>query len=127
MFRGIDGVLLYSEDSKRLADFYKEKVGLDVDFTGEYGEDKKDVFYMFKVGDSKQFGVLHHSKVKGKNKQPERYMINFEVKNIDEAVAKMKKNKVKMIQDIYHVEDYGQIATFEDIDGNYFQLVQVRP
>ena len=126
MFRGVDAILLYSSDPKRLAEFYKDKVGMSVDMTGEYGEDKRDVFYMFKVGESKQFGVLHHSKIKGKNKQPERYMINFEVKNIEEAVGKLKKNKVKMVADIYHVQDYGQIATFEDIDGNYFQLVQVR-
>ena len=126
MFRGIDSILLYSEDPKKLADFYKDKVGLELGETGEYGEDKKDVFYGFKVGDSKLFAVLHHSKITGKNKQPERYMINFEVKNIEEAVEKLKKNKVKMVADIYHVEDYGKIATFEDIDGNYFQLVQVR-
>src|SRR3990167_11021781 len=124
MFRGVDAILLYSSDPKRLAEFYKDKVGMSVDMTGEYGEDKRDVFYMFKVGESKQFGVLHHSKIKGKNKQPERYMINFEVKNIEAAVGKLKKNKVKLIADIYHVQDYGKIATFEDVDGNYFQLVQ---
>ena len=39
----------------------------------------------------------------------------------------VKKNKGKLVADIYHVEDYGKIATFEDIDGNYFQLAQVRP
>ena len=126
MYRGIDAILLYSQDPKKLADFYKEKVGFTLEMTGEYGEDVKDTFYMFKVGDSKQFGVLHHSKVKGKNKEPERYMINFEVKDIEAAVGKLKKNKVKLIADIYHVQDYGKIATFEDIDGNYFQLVQVR-
>ena len=81
---------------------------------------------MAMVSTMRQYKRLHHSKIKGKNKQPERYMINFEVKNIEEAVGKLKKNKVKMVADIYHVQDYGQIATFEDIDGNYFQLVQVR-
>ena len=127
MFRGIDAVLLYSNDPKKLADFYKEKVGIENEMTGEYGDDPLDVFYMFNVGDSKQFGVLHHSKIKSKNKEPFSYMINFEVKNIEETVGRLKKNKVKLIQDIYHVEDYGKIATFEDIDGNYFQIVQVRP
>jgi len=125
MFRGIDAILLYSQDADKLADFYKDKVGLDVTVMGEYGEEKEKV-YTVKAGESKQMAILHHSKVKGKNKEPERYMINFEVKNIENAVEKLVKNKVKQIADIYHVEDYGKIATFEDIDGNYFQLVQVR-
>ena len=53
-------------------------------------------------------------------------MINLEVDDIEKEVERLKKAKVKLIQDIYHIEDYGKIATFEDIDGNYFQLVQVR-
>jgi len=127
MFRGIDGILLYSQDPEKLASFYKEKVGMEIGESAEYGEDYKDKFYGFKVGDSEQFVVLHHSNIKGKNKEPYRFMINFEVKNIEEAVNRLKQNKVRLIQDIYHVENYGKIATFEDIDGNYFQLVQVRP
>jgi predicted enzyme related to lactoylglutathione lyase len=71
--------------------------------------------------------IVDHSKVTGKNRQPERYMINFEVDDIEKEVARMKKNKVKLVTDIYHVENYGRIATFEDIEGNYFQFVQVRP
>jgi len=31
-----------------------------------------------------------------------------------------------LVQDTYHIEGYGYISTFEDVDGNYFQLVQVR-
>lgn len=125
MFRGIDAILLYSQDADKLAVFYKEKVGLDVSVMGEYGEEKVKI-YGVKVGESKQLVIMNHTKVKGKNKEPERYMINYEVKNIEEAVGKLTKNKVKKIQDTYHIEDYGKVATFEDIDGNYFQLVQVR-
>jgi len=38
----------------------------------------------------------------------------------------LKKAGVKVVAEIYHVEGYGWLATFEDLDGNYFQLVQVR-
>ncbi|OGG01654.1 hypothetical protein A2W14_07195 [Candidatus Gottesmanbacteria bacterium RBG_16_37_8] len=126
MFRGIDSILLYSENPDRLAEFYEEKVGLKVGLMGEYGDDFKEKVYEVKAGDSKQLAILHHSKIKGKNKQPERYMVNFEVKDIEKMVEKLVKNKVKLVRKLYHVEDYGKIATFEDIDGNYFQLVQVR-
>ena len=53
-------------------------------------------------------------------------MINFEVDKIEPEVERVKKAGAKLIQEIYHVESYGYIATFEDIDGNYFQLVQVQ-
>lgn len=123
MIRGLDGILLSSENTDKLAEFYREVVGLKQ--TGEYemGEDGKS---LFEFADVKLY-INPHDKVKGKNKNPERFMLNFEVKDIEEAVGKLKKNKANLIQDIYHVEGYGQIATFEDPDGNYFQLVQVRP
>ena len=64
--------------------------------------------------------------MKGKNKNPERYMINFEVDDIKKEVKRLDKAKVKKIADTYHLEGYGWVVTFADIDGNYFQLVQVR-
>ena len=41
---------------------------------------------------------------------------------VDKEVKKLAGKKVKKIQDKYHLEGYGYIATY----GNYFQLVQVR-
>jgi len=126
MIRGIDSVLLFSKDPKNLADFYKQKVGLEVELVGEYGNNFEEKIFGVKAGDSNLLSILHHSKLKGPNKEPERFMINFEVDNIEESVSKLEKNGVKKIQEIYHVEDYGKIATFEDPDKNYFQMVQVR-
>lgn len=100
MIKAIESVLLFSENPEKLAEFYKETLGLRVGMEGEYG---------------------------GKNREPERYMVNFEVDDIENEVKKLEKAKVKKIQDIYHVQDYGKIATFVDPDGNYFQLVQTRP
>lgn len=123
MITGVESVLLYSENLEKLAGFYREKIGLKVDLEGEYGEDYKEKIFAVHTGKTSLIYILHHSKIKGKNKQPERYMINFEVDNIEKEVARLVKNKVKKIQDIYHIEDYGKIATFEDSDGNYFQIV----
>ncbi|MDO8658322.1 MAG: VOC family protein [Candidatus Levybacteria bacterium] len=125
MVKGIESIMFFSEDADALSEFYKEKVGLEVDFEGEMGE-KNESVYIFKIKDGSGFGIMGHSKVKGKNKEPERIMINFEVDDIEKEVKKLHDAGVKRIQNIYHVEDYGLIATFEDIDGNYFQLVQVK-
>jgi predicted enzyme related to lactoylglutathione lyase len=127
LLSGFDAVTLFSENATKLAKFYKEKVGLKS--TGEFvmGEGKSQAnVYMFEFTKTSDFGIIDHSKIKGKNKNPERYLINFEVDDIKKEVSRLKKAKVKVITDIYHVEGYGWIATFVDVDGNFFQFVQVR-
>lgn len=125
MVRGIEGVNLFSENAKKLADFYKEKVGLKTSIEAEMGENGEEV-YGFEFGEGAGLNIIDHSKVKGRNSQPKRIMFNLEVSRIEEEVERLDKAGVKKIQDTYHVEGYGYIATFEDADGNYFQLVQVR-
>lgn len=124
MIRKIDGVLLSSPNAKKLAAFYTDKVGVKFGFEAEMGKGDK-VFGASWKG-STDFVVLDHSKVKGRSGQPERYMLNFEVDDIKKEFKKLKKAKVKVVAPIYHIESYGHVATFEDIDGNYFQFVQIR-
>src|SRR3989344_6247561 len=124
MIKGIDIITIFSESAKKLAEFYEKKVGLKNSEVFEMGDDGDEAYmYEFK---GCGFAIIDHSKVKGKNKNPERYIINFEVDKIDEEISRLKKASVKVVQDKYHVEGYGWIATFEDLDGNYFQFVQVR-
>lgn len=124
MIKKVDAVLLSSPNAKKLSAFYTDKVGIKFQFEGEMG-DGDNVFGASWKG-SNDFIVMDHSKVKGKNRQPERYMINFEVDNIEKEFKRLKSAGVKIVAPIYHIEDYGYTATFEDPDGNYFQLVQVR-
>lgn len=124
MIKGIDAILIGSEDSQVLADFYKDKVGLEMANEMEMGEDGTKGFEL-KAGNFTLY-LTDHSEVKGKASDPERMMINFEVDDAEAEVEKLTKAGVKVIKELYHVEGYGLIATFEDPDGNYFQLVQVR-
>lgn len=125
MIRGVDSVLISSENPKVLADFYKDKVGLTFEDEFEYGE-KGEAGFMFKVG-STGLTILPHDLVKGKNPNPARIMLNIEVDDEEVEVKRLKDAGVKVVADTYHVEGYGLITTFEDPDGNYFQFVQVKP
>jgi len=125
MFKGIESIILFSENAKNLADFYKEKLGLKLTMEAEVGEEGEEL-YGFEFEDGPSLTIMDHSKVKGKNGNPERIIFNLEVDNIENEVKNLDEAGVKKIQDTYHVEGYGYIATFEDTDGNYFQLVQVR-
>jgi len=125
MIKGIEGITIFSQNASKLAKFYEQKVGLKITFEAVIGE-KDEGLYVFEMPAGSAFYIVDHSEVKGKNKTPARTIINFEVGNIKEDVKKLEKAGVKKIQDIYHMEDYGYIATFEDVDGNYFQLVQTK-
>lgn len=127
MIKGIENLLLFSENPDELASFYKDKVGLAITFEGIMGEGEEEKgFYMFEFKGGSSISIMHHSQVLGKAKEPQRIMFNLEVENIEKESNNLKEKGIKVIQDIYHVEDYGRIATFEDLDGNYFQLVQIK-
>ncbi len=124
MIRGIESILLNSAGAEKLAKFYKDIVGLKQ--TGEFEMgDGGEKAIMFELGDV-TLAILDHSKVKGKNKTPERFIINFEVSDIEKEFKRLTKAGVKVQQDIYHVEGYGLIATFIDPEGNFFQTVQIK-
>ena len=123
MIRGMEGILIGSPSAKKLSDFYKNKVGLKLTFEAVMGEN--DEIYSFEMKGCNLY-INDHSEVKGKNKNPQRLIFNLEVDNIEKEVKRLDKAHVKKIKDIYHIEEYGKVATFEDTDGNYFQLVQTR-
>lgn len=124
MILGLEGILIGSENAKKLGKFYKDVLGLKMTEEMEYGDDNSYgiSFDLGKVG----LWISDHSKVKGKSVLPDRVMFNLEVDDIEKEVARLKKENVKVVADIYHVEDYGYVSTFADPDGNYFQLVKTR-
>lgn len=124
MIRGVESLTLFSENAGKLAEFYQKKVGLSLTTDAELGD--KDQLFGFEMSQGSGFYIVDHSKVKGRSKEPDRVIFNLEVDNIEDAVKKLDQQGVKKVQDTYHVEGYGLIATFEDLDGNYFQFVQVR-
>ena len=124
MIKQLESVTLFSQSAKKLAAFYRDKVGLKVKFEAVMGEHDEEMYEMDVKGG---LYIVDHSKVKGKRKEPERIIINLEVDDIKKEVSRLKKAKVPVVADTYHIEGYGYLATFKDIDGNFFQFVQVRP
>lgn len=124
MIRALEAVIISAENAENLAKFYREKVGLKQSEEMEIG-DKGEKGYDFDIIGTGLY-ILDHSDIKGKNPLGARVMFNLEVDDIEKEFERLKKEGVKVIQETYHVEEYGLIATFEDPDGNYFQFVQVR-
>ncbi len=124
MIKGLESILIGSANATKLAEFYRETLGLKQTMEFEMG-DKNEAGFSFDLGTT-TLVVMDHSEVKGKNPNPQRLILNLEVSDIEKEAARLAKMKVKKKQDIYHIEEYGYVATFIDPDGNFFQLVQVR-
>ncbi|MCL5970078.1 MAG: VOC family protein [Patescibacteria group bacterium] len=124
MILSAEGIIVFSENAKKLSDFYEEKVGLEITFEAKMTEDSQNLF-AFEMEEGSVLYIVDNKKVRGKNKDPNRIMISFEFDDIKEEVKRLKDNGVRLIQDIYSVIDYGLVSIFEDLDGNHFQIVQI--
>lgn len=110
-------ILVFSEDPGQLKKFYEKVLKKSPEWVdaGYFGFDCGSTYLV----------IGPHKKVKGKSKSPERIMINFEVNDVKSEFERIKKDvKAKVVAEPYEMggEDL-LIATFEDPDGNYFQLM----
>ncbi len=110
-------VMIFSEDPKRLADFYRKILQKDPDWS-EHG------YYGFKVDK----GVIifgPHDRVQGRNGNPERVLFNFEARDVKGEFERIRKLGASVVAEPYNPDEDGRmtIATFSDPDNNYFQLV----
>ena len=107
--------MLGSKNPKTMSEFYQKVFAkapdmVDGDWSG------------WQVGAS-FFGVGMHSEVGPKNPDPARIMLNFETNSIQEEFARIKSLGAKVIKEPYEMGGGMWVATFEDPDGNYFQLI----
>jgi predicted enzyme related to lactoylglutathione lyase len=109
-------VMLYSENPKKLTDFYKKVFEKEPEWSdGDYSA--------FKAGNG-SIMIGKHDKVKGNNKTPERMMFNLETKEVVQEFERIKKFGTKVVAEPYDPmpKSKALIATLSDPDGNYFQL-----
>lgn len=112
----LNSILIGTKQLKVLATFYEKVLGRPADMV-----DEKNGFYGWQVGSS-NMGLLDHSEMHGKTKDPGRVMLNFETNQVKEEFERIKALGAMVIRAPYQLDD-SWIATLADPDGNYFQLV----
>lgn len=112
----LNSILLFSENPRKLVDFYKKVLKKDVEWAS--GD-----FSGFKAGDG-YLMIGPHTQVKGKSKNPERVIFNFETSAVREEFDRIKGFGAPVIAAPYHPgeEPSMWLATLADPDGNFFQL-----
>jgi predicted enzyme related to lactoylglutathione lyase len=112
----LNSIMIGTKQSKTLSAFYEKVLGKPADMAdGENG------FFGWNVGNG-YIGVLEHSEMGGKTKDPGRVMINFETAQVKEEFERIKAIGATVVREPYEMGN-GWIATLADPDGNYFQLM----
>jgi predicted enzyme related to lactoylglutathione lyase len=116
----LNSVVIGSEDSKKLADFYTGVLGPPMP---QWSDDASGWFGFQAGGNGLVIGP--HSEVKGRSPQPGRIMLNFETADVKVEFDRIKALGAEVVAEPYEPEGGAgmQMCTFADPDGNYFQLV----
>lgn len=112
-------LMIGSQDPKTLSDFYSKVL----DKKPEW-EDAENGWYGFGIGTS-SIAIGPHSDVSGTNSEPARLMINIAVQDPVGEYERVKATGAKVIAEPYDAGDGSGkmvLSTFEDPDGNYFQI-----
>jgi len=114
-------VMICSEDPQGLSAFYTKVLGEPA---------WQDMGYVGWQAGNGMLLIGPHSEVKGRNDMPGRIMVNFETPDVKAEFERIKGLGVAVQHEPYQpggaTEDLW-LATFEDPDGNYFQLASPMP
>jgi len=111
-----NGILIGSEDPKRLSDYYRKLFGEPTWDDGGYTT--------WLIG-SAGVSIGPHSEVKGRNEQPGRIIWNIETPDVKGEFDRLVAAGATVVKEPYGLGDEveGSICTFADPDDNYFQLM----
>jgi len=112
----LNSIMIGTKQSKVMVPFYEKVIGKPPEMA-----DPENGFFGWVVGNS-MVGVLEHSEMGGKTKDPGRIMLNFETTQVKEEFERIKALGAVVIRAPYEM-DGEWIATLADPDGNYFQLL----
>jgi predicted enzyme related to lactoylglutathione lyase len=112
----LNSVMIGTKQTKTLTVFYEKVLGKPPDMA-----DPDNGFYGWQIGSS-YIGILEHSEMGGKTKDPGRIMLNFETAQVKDEFERIKALGAMVIRAPYELGG-GWIATLADPDGNYFQLI----
>ena len=119
MALNLNSIMLGSEDSKKLADFYSQVLGA----PNPDWSDEANGWFGFQAGEG-GLVIGAHSEVHGQNEQPGRIMLNFSTPDVKGEFERIKGVGAKVVAEPYEPGggDGMLMCTFADPDGNYFQL-----
>lgn len=122
MFQKISTILIWSENFRKLADWYREIFNLNVVEELDHPQDT-GVLLSFPQ-DGPWLWIGQHSEILGKNKEGARNMFNINVESVSVAYEYLSEKGVTVIAKPFKAPTIDKyFATFADPDGNYVQII----
>lgn len=120
LVKNISAILIWSENFRALANWYKETFDLQVEEELNHPDDTGVGFMVGNV----YLWIGQHSEVHGKNKDIHRHMFNFVVDSVSEISEILEKKGVKFFAKPFKAPTMDKyFATFYDLDNNLVQLI----
>ncbi len=121
-FKKISTILIWSEDFRKLANWYQNVFGFKVI---EELNHPKDTGILFEVNPKGTWlWIGQHSEVKGGNLDTHRHMFNIDVDSVKKSYQYLKSKKVKFLAKPFKAPTFDKyFATFYDLDGNLIQII----
>jgi predicted enzyme related to lactoylglutathione lyase len=108
-----------SAQPEEMIAFYRDKLGLTVNADVGSGA--------FMAGSASFIALIieGHDAVRGATKEPERVLLNFFVADARAEQERLEERGVTFTRPATEEPGFGIVATFQDPDGNYCQLMQM--
>jgi catechol 2,3-dioxygenase-like lactoylglutathione lyase family enzyme len=135
MIDGIGGAFIFTNDPERLANWYREHLGMEFEGDAEFGAFYR-VFWGLDPDDRRRkldttFSIMKAKvelPVRGEGPEPESmygdqpFMVNLRVRDLGAALESLSAKGIKPIKRSDY--DYGLFAWVRDADGNRIELYQ---
>ena len=121
---GIAGIVIYSQNARRLAEWYHAHFGIECEY-----DDSEDAYYHeFYQRDYYDSSIITRliwairQEGEGSLKSRQAFMVSYRVEDLDQFLNRLKSSDVAIVK----VEDRqnARLAWIEDPDGNLFELFQ---
>jgi len=116
---GIGGIFFFSDDTKKLKDWYAKNLGFVVNEWGSVSFEYRDVNKPDEIIPLQWSPFKKGSDYFAPSKKE--FMVNYRVQNIEALVNKLKENGVTIVDEIASY-DYGKFVHIMDAEGNKIEL-----
>jgi catechol 2,3-dioxygenase-like lactoylglutathione lyase family enzyme len=110
----LDSAVFYTNDLEKVVDFYKNKIGLEVEYINE------GRFASFKFGNGVRLGI---KKALEEREKPGSQTIFIEEQNVEKLYGKYKKEKISFYKELKE-ESWGTEFAILDPDGNKIEFLK---
>lgn len=122
IYKKISTILIWSENWKRLADWYQSTFNLHLVEEILHPQDTGRLFEFSEGGVWLWIG--QHSEIKGQNKDPHRIMCNINVDSVEASYAELQQKGIAFIAPPFKAPTFDKwFATLTDPDGNTLQII----